>query len=224
MMKMKKKFKLLVLPIIAIFLIAFVFLFHANAANAPSFPGLDPDVYKLASEAYHCAKAQGEVKKPILTIVDFSKPSFMKRLWVIDMQDNELLFHLHVARGKGSGLFYATHFSNAPGSDASSLGTFLTLDAYKGKHGESLRVQGLEKGINNDALERDIVFHPAWYVTPQFIAKYGRAGRSWGCFAVNAKYSTDLIDTIKDGSVVFAYAKPEQADPNLKSCNFIFAK
>jgi len=221
---MKKNLTFFALLIIAIFLIVAVLLFNTNAISEPSLPGLKPEVFKLALKAYNCAKAKGEVKKPILVIVDYSKPSLMKRLWVLDMTDYKMLFRLHVAQGKGSGLFYATRFSNTPGTEASSLGAFITTHAYTGKHGESLRVKGLEKGINNKALERTIVFHPAWYVTPKFIEKYGRLGRSWGCFAVNAKYSKSLIDTIKDGAVVFVYAKKEQNDPNLKDCKFISVK
>lgn len=161
------------------------------------------------------AVATGKVhNKKVLTIVDFSLPSNMKRMWVINPNTGQVLLNLHTAQGKGSGVKYATHFSNQPGSDTSSLGAYVTANVYSGKHGESERLVGLEKGINNNALSRAIVIHPANYVTPGFIKAQGRAGRSWGCFAVNPTKSKQLINLVQGGSVLFAYGPAENHDPN----------
>lgn len=176
--------------------------------------GLSPTVLKYAVNAYRWALEHNEVSNPnILTIVNFNQPSYQKRLWVIDLKNDRVLMHLHVAQGKNSGAVYATRFSNQPGSLESSPGVFTTQDVYDGEHGESLRVNGLEKGINNNALSRAVVIHPASYVTPSFIKQNGYAGRSWGCFAVNPAHVKQFIKTIKGGTVLFAYAAPEKHDP-----------
>lgn len=187
---------------------------HINPNNFANQP-LNPATLNQAMKAYRWAVATGKVhNKKVLTIVDFTLPSNKKRLWVINPATGKVLLNLHTAQGKNSGLKYATHFSNKPGSDTSSLGAYVTANVYDGKHGESMRLQGLEKGINNNAMRRDIVVHPANYVTPSFIKAEGRAGRSWGCFAVNPKKSKELISLTKGGSVIFAYAPSENHDPN----------
>jgi hypothetical protein len=123
---------------------------------------------------------------------------------------------MHVAQGKNSGAVYATRFSNTPGSLESSPGIFTTTThQYIGEHGESLRVRGLEQGINNNVYNRAVVIHPAWYVTPHFIKQNGYAGRSWGCFAVNPAHVDQFIHTVQGGSVLFAYAAPEKNDPRV---------
>jgi len=180
-------------------------------ANQP----LNPKVLKQALKAYHWAIATGEVhNKKVITIVDFTLPSDKKRLWVVNPQTSKVLLNLHTAQGKNSGLKYATHFSNTPGSDASSLGAYVTANVYNGKHGESMRLQGLEKGINNNAMRRAIVIHSAKYVTPGYIKRADRAGRSWGCFALNPSKTKELINLTRGGSVLFAYAPAEDHDPN----------
>lgn len=181
-------------------------------------PGLSPSALNYAVKGYEWAESRGDVKnKSILTIVDFSKPSYEKRVWVIDLKNDKPFMKLYTAQGKNSGLVYARYFSNKPGSDESSLGVYEMLNTYYGEHGLSMRVNGLEAGINSNALRRDIVVHPAWYVTPAFIKHYHRAGRSWGCFALNPKVSKEFIDLTKGGSVIFAYAQQERGDPNLES-------
>jgi len=187
---------------------------HIKANNFANQP-LNPKVLDQAMKAYHWAIATGNVhNKKVLTIVDFTLPSNKKRLWVINPSTGKVLLNLHTAQGKNSGLKYATYFSNTPNSKASSLGTYVTASVYDGKHGESMRLQGLEKGINNNAMQRDIVVHPANYVTPSFIKNEGRVGRSWGCFAVNPNKSKMLINLTEGGSVLFAYAPAENHDPN----------
>ena len=195
-------------------------LCFTSFALANSYSGINPKVLSLALKAYNYAQSQGKVKKKILVIVDYTIPSSQKRLWVLDLKHHKIISKLHVANGIGSAgsvPSMATKFSNTPGSRASSLGTYVTKNEYVGKHGDSLRIAGLEKGINNDAFERTIVIHPASYVSQSFINKHGYAGRSWGCFAVSPKVSEKLINTIKNGSVLFAYGPGMNKDPNLKT-------
>lgn len=162
-------------------------------------------VLDLARRAYRCGVAKGEIGQPYLSIIDYSLPSAQKRLWVIDMKSGEVLFHEHVAHGRNSGLEDAFAFSNVVGSKQSSLGLFRTADTYYGAHGYSMNLVGLEPGVNDKAYERRIVVHAADYVGEAFVARHGRLGRSWGCPAVSSRVSRTLIDTIKDGSAVFAY-------------------
>jgi len=145
-------------------------------------------------------------KKEILTLIDFSKPSTEKRLYVFDMKEKKMLFSSVVAHGKNSGGVYATSFSNEYGSYKSSLGFYLTASTYQGKNGYSLILDGLERGINDRARERAIVVHGAAYADPSVIRAGGRLGRSFGCPAVPQKLSRPLIDTIKGGSVMYIYA------------------
>jgi hypothetical protein len=168
-------------------------------------PGLNPKALQLGLEAYAKARAEGLDKQQILTIVDYTKPSTARRLWVLDLKNHTVLFNDYVAHGQNSGSNYANSFSDSPGSLESSLGVFLTETPYEGKHGYSLRIKGLEKGFNDRAESRDIVFHRADYVSTQFAQEHGRLGRSWGCFAVRPAIANSLIHTIKDGTLVLAY-------------------
>lgn len=168
-------------------------------------PRLDKKVLKLALSAYAKAKAHGAVKKPILTVIDYSKPSSELRMWIFDLTKDNLLFNTHVAHGKNSGGRTPTHFSNQEASLATSLGTYVTKDTYIGSKGYSLNLQGLEKGFNDNAYTRRVVIHGAWYVKDDFIKDHGQAGRSWGCPAIAPELAKPIINTIKDGSVVFAY-------------------
>lgn len=166
---------------------------------------LDPNIVKLGLEAYLKARAQGLDKGQILTIVDYQKPSTQPRLFVFDLKTNNLLFKELVAHGKNSGDNMATSFSNSPSSLKSSLGVFLTSNTYFGHHGYSLRIDGLERGINDMAASRAIVVHAADYVSNAFARAHGRLGKSWGCFAVDPSVSSALISTIKGGTLIFAY-------------------
>lgn len=144
-------------------------------------------------------------KREILTLIDFSKPSTENRLFVFDMHNHKLLFCSLVAHGRNSGGLYATSFSNQSGSNKSSLGFYLTEETYQGNNGYSLRLKGLEKGINDKARERAIVVHGASYAHPS-VLRSGRLGRSFGCPAVPHTITHPLINTIKEGSVMFIYA------------------
>lgn len=149
-------------------------------------------------------------RKDILVLIDYTKPSTQERLYVIDMRYGKVLYKSLVAHGRGSGDNYATSFSNTPDSHKSSLGFYLTLNTYEGRNGYSLRLNGLEPGINDKAYERAIVIHGADYCDRSFIKSAGRLGRSFGCPALPRDVSDAIIDTIKDGAVLFIYADNEK--------------
>ncbi|WP_186757466.1 murein L,D-transpeptidase catalytic domain family protein [Echinicola salinicaeni] len=145
-----------------------------------------------------------------LTIIDFSLPSSSKRLWTIDPLKGSILHHTYVAHGRNSGNLMATKFSNTNSSFMSSLGFYLTAETYYGKHGYSLRLDGLEEGLNDNARKRAIVIHGAEYANPEFIQKAGRLGRSLGCPALPMDVYEEIINTIKDESCLFIYAPQEK--------------
>lgn len=168
--------------------------------------GLSPQVLALALDAVGCARARGlSGRDDLLTVIDYSLPSTKPRLWVLDLAQGRVLFRELVAHGRGSGDNYATRFSNLPGSYQTSLGLFLTGDTYAGGNGYSLRLRGLDEGINDLAEERLIVMHGARYVSAEHARNHGRIGRSWGCPALSQESAKPVIDTIKGGSFVFAY-------------------
>ncbi|MEW6128923.1 MAG: murein L,D-transpeptidase catalytic domain family protein [Acidobacteriota bacterium] len=176
-----------------------------KAATPWEVEALSPNVLRLALEAAQTATKQGIANGRILGIIDFSLPSTKRRFWVLDTQAKRVLFYELVAHGKGSGENFATSFSNRPGSSQSSLGLYVTQSTYEGEHGYSLRLAGLEPGINDQAKPRAIVLHGAWYVSKNMIAQYQRLGRSLGCPAVENSVVKPLIDTLKDGNLIFAY-------------------
>jgi hypothetical protein len=161
------------------------------------------EVFKTA--ILGCQQIDNLYKKNLVTIIDFSKPSTEKRFFVIDLENKRLIYKCFVAHGKNSGDNYAKSFSNQPGSLKSSLGFFLTAETYYGDHGYSLRLEGLEKSINDNARAREIVIHGAEYVSEEFIKKFGRLGRSWGCPALPVEISKEIIDKISGGSCLFIY-------------------
>jgi len=171
---------------------------------------LRPEVLELALEAYEQAEEGGFVRRPVLTIIDYELPSFQQRLWVIDMKVGRVLYQEWVAhgmgrpRGSGGTMEEALTFSNEKGTLKSSLGLFITAETYFGRHGYSLKLDGLEEGVNDNARERLIVLHGAQYVSED--RADGRLiGRSWGCPAVRPGISKILIDAIKEGSVLWIY-------------------
>lgn len=174
----------------------------SGLAGSPEAP--DRAVLERAVEAYARLAREGRVRNERLTIIDYSRPSTEPRLWVVDVPGGRVLFRELVAHGKNSGEDRATSFGNEAGSLKSSLGTFVTGETYTGKHGYSLRLDGLDAGVNDRARERAIVFHGADYVSEAFAERQGRLGRSWGCPALRPDVAAQVIDAIKGGSVVFA--------------------
>jgi hypothetical protein len=183
---------------------------------------LSPRVLAAALDAAACARARGiAARQDLMTVIDYSLPSTAPRLWVLDLARHKVLFHELVAHGAGSGDNFATRFSNEPDSRQTSLGLFLTGGTYEGGNGYSLRLRGLEPGVNDLAAERNIVIHGAWYVSAEHASRYGRLGRSWGCPALPQEVAGTIIDTIKDGSFVFAYAAetaPSRASSADRAC------
>lgn len=143
--------------------------------------------------------------KRLLALIDFTKPSTERRFCVIDLEQKKVLFETHVAHGRQSGDNYAVSFSNEPGSYKSSLGFYRTGETYSGKNGYSLLLDGLEKGINDNARERAIVIHGADYADPKVLQRQNRLGRSLGCPALPPAISQKVIDTIKDGALLYIY-------------------
>ncbi len=162
--------------------------------------------YKIFSKAMSGFQKWDFTKKNVLTIIDFTQPSNEKRCYVLDLDNERLLYCTYVAHGRNSGLTYASEFSNIPNSYQSSLGFFRTAETYRGKHGYSLRLDGLESKINDLARERAIVIHAADYAEKRFLQAHGRLGRSLGCPALPPAVNSDIIDRIKSGSCLFVYA------------------
>lgn len=175
------------------------------ATLAKAAPSADPKVIALAVSAIDCATAHGMEPSDRLAVIDYSKPSTQPRLWVFDLNNRKLLYRELVAHGRNSGDNYPQRFSNTLGSLQSSLGLFRTLDTYSGSNGYSLRMDGLEAGVNDKALERAIVMHGAPYVDAQTANKQGRLGRSWGCPALRSGVARQVIDTLKGGQFIFSY-------------------
>jgi L,D-transpeptidase catalytic domain len=170
--------------------------------------GLSKEAFDEAIIGYLHLQKSGTIQHAgILSIVDFSLPSFKKRLFVLDMETGRLLFHSLVAHGRNSGQITATRFSNRFRSFESSLGFYLTGDAYNGQNGYSLRLMGMEQGINNNAFKRGIVVHAADYVNEDISKTYGRLGRSEGCPAIPSGIHRSVIETIKNGTCFFIYGK-----------------
>jgi hypothetical protein len=181
------------------------------APLARAAPTLDPDVLARALEATGCAVSSGAAPRPRrLAVIDYTLPSTRPRLWVFDLERQALLFHEHVAHGRGSGGDMATAFSNVEGSHQSSLGLFRTAETYVGENGYSLRMDGLEPGFNDRARERLLVMHGADYVDPAQAKRQGRLGRSWGCPAVRRAVARPVIDSLAQGQLLFAYARDRE--------------
>lgn len=161
------------------------------------------DAFKLAYAGY---KKLNKANNSLLTLIDFSLPSTKKRMYVLDLAKKEVLFISYVSHGRNSGGNYATSFSNRNGSHQSSLGFYHTAGTYNGGNGYSLRLDGLEKGINDKAMQRAIVIHGADYCSEHVIRSTGRLGRSFGCPALPKELTKPIIDTIKGGSLLFIYA------------------
>jgi len=173
--------------------------------------GLTKEAFIEALKGYEVLRSSGKLNNDnMLTIADFSLPSSQKRLFVIDIENLKVLYNTYVAHGRNSGKEYANRFSNAPKSNMSSLGFYITGNTYYGEHGLSLRLEGEEEGINDNAKSRAIVIHCADYVSEKMIEAFGYIGRSLGCPALPKKYSEPIIETIKDGSCFFIYSPSQR--------------
>ena len=191
-----------------------------NMASAPLVPAIQ-SVYDslhlnlkgLSQQAFDYAKkglnkliAEGKLlNDSIISIIDFSEPSNKKRLFILDLKNYTILFNTLVAHGRNTGREWATSFSNQNSSNMSSPGFYITRETYEGRNGYSLKLEGLESGINDNAYERGIVLHGAAYVCDDMVNTQGFIGRSWGCPAVPVQASTPIINTIKNGTCLFVY-------------------
>ena len=182
---------------------------------------LDFAVFKNALVGYHNFKSSKLISKThqVITIVDFNRPSSKKRLWIVDVANNKLLFHTLVAHGRGSGDNIPQNFSNIENSHQSSLGFYITSDIYYGKHGLSMKLDGMDKGFNSNAKERAIVIHGADYVSQNFINSQGRLGRSHGCPALPVEMTKDIIDQIKGKTTLFINASQKNYNSKYSDLN-----
>lgn len=173
--------------------------------------GLSKQAFIDGLKGYYYLLSEGKLNNDnILSIADFSLPSTQKRLFIINLENHKLLFNTYVAHGRNSGKEYAQHFSNRPESNMSSPGFYVTLNTYYGDNGLSLRLEGEEKGINDNALRRAIVIHSADYVSESTVKNLGYLGRSLGCPAIPENEAQPIIQTIKEGSCFFVYSKNQK--------------
>ena len=167
---------------------------------------LDFEAFKLAMIGYTNLNEQNKLSdKKIITIIDFNKSSREERFYTIDLENRKVLYHSLVAHGQNTGGDMAKYFSNNEGSHQSSLGFYVTGETYTGSKGFSLRLDGMDKGYNDRMRERAVVIHAADYVNKAFAQKQGRLGRSWGCPALPNEINKNVINTIKDKTLIFAY-------------------
>ncbi len=167
--------------------------------------GLSKQAFEYACKGYKKLLAKKKIQEGYLTICDMSQSSRQKRLYLLDMVHNEIELNTYVAHGRNSGAEYATHFSNRPESLQSSLGFYITRNTYNGEHGLSLRIEGVEPGYNDKALQRAIVVHGAEYMEEGWLNKSAYMGRSYGCPAVPTNQSALIISKMKNGNCLFIY-------------------
>jgi hypothetical protein len=180
--------------------------------------GLKFEVFKNAMIGYYNLQKSQVVStaKPILSVIDFTKSSKDKRLWIIDLKSKKVLYNSHVAHGRNTGDEFARKFSNAPNSYMSSAGFYVTREKYIGKHGLSLRIDGMDPGFNTNAMARAVVIHGANYVSEAFIKQTGRLGRSLGCPALPVELTKDIINTIAGNTAIYIHTSlPEYRSNHL---------
>lgn len=180
--------------------------YHYWLDNIIDSTEISTPAFNLALNGFYDLKMKGLLgNDTLLTIVDFSRPSIKNRFFILDLKNNKLLKNTLVAHGMQSGLDEAESFSNRRMSNKSSLGLYVTRETYEGKHGYSLRIDGMSIGLNDNARKRAIVIHGANYVSQEFIAENGRLGRSFGCPSVPMDESQEIIDLIKNGTCLYIY-------------------
>ncbi len=178
-------------------------LYNNIKSHSVTMPGYE--CFSKAFNGFNKLKSQGKIKKDLLTVIDFSLSSTAKRLWIIDMATQTVVYNTLVAHGMKSGDEFATTFSNAANSNCSSLGFYATGELYMGKHGQSMRLDGLEQGINSNARNRAVVMHAADYVSENFAKQHNRIGRSQGCPALPNGLNKEIIKLIQGKSCLFIY-------------------
>lgn len=177
------------------------------------------EAFEMALKGFLELKDSLHLKENLISVVDYSQPSSQKRFYLINMETKKILFQDYVAHGRNTGLLKASKFSNKMNSYQSSLGFFKTAETYYGKNGLSLRLDGLEKGINNLARNRAIVIHTADYAEESYVKKWGRLGRSFGCPTLPPEHFNEIIELIKEGSLLFIYSPQDQYLQNSKILN-----
>jgi L,D-transpeptidase catalytic domain len=176
-----------------------------NSLNANNYSLPEIKCFSKAMEGFYALRQNGTIQKDILTVIDFSLSSTRKRMWVIDLSTNTILYNSVVSHGMNSGGEFANSFSNAASSNKSSLGFYATGEVYQGKHGISLKLDGLEQGINSNARARAVVMHGASYANPSILKSQGFLGRSQGCPAIPENLKNQIINKIKGKSCIFIY-------------------
>ena len=200
---------------------------HAQSVDASLIarlaPKINPTVINEAVSAMNCARKNGVgINASRVAIIDYTIPSRLPRLWVLDLKQQKLLFEEHVAHGQGSGHDIPNAFSDREGSHQTSLGLFLTDTTYQGGNGYSLRLHGLSKGFNESAMRRLIVMHGAPYVNPLAAMAMGRLGRSWGCPAVRREVAKPMIDTLKQGQFIYSHGPGTAKLSQCKTENLVY--
>ncbi|NOQ92261.1 MAG: hypothetical protein GQ552_06055 [Flavobacteriaceae bacterium] len=179
--------------------------YSQNLYKELNIPELRFQVFEFALKGYLKLNENNILKNSnILSIIDMSISSKSKRFFIIDLKNKKVLHKSIVAHGQNSGLEFAKIFSNKVNSHKTSLGFYKTAETYFGKHGLSLRLDGLEFS-NSNARKRAIVIHSADYVSNVFIKNNGRLGRSWGCPSLPKKDYSKIIEKIKEESILFIY-------------------
>lgn len=169
-------------------------------------PSLKPEAFRIGLIGFEALRSKGLISNDsLLTIIDFSLPSSRDRFFVINLLSNRLVYKTLVAHGRNSGDLYANRFSNSMQSHESALGFFITGKSYQGGQGYSLQLEGVDTGYNDRTRVRGIVIHAADYATHEYVTRYGRLGRSFGCPALPPELSRPIINLIRDGSVLFSY-------------------
>lgn len=169
--------------------------------------GLRYEVFSKGLLGYYNLRHEGKLSdKPIITIIDFTKSSNEKRLWVIDLEEKEVLHNTYVAHGRNSGEEFAENFSNKHKSFMSSIGFYVTKGTYQGKHGLSLKLEGVDEAYNSNALDRSVVMHGAAYASEAFIKQAGRLGRSLGCPALPMEEHENIIKAVKGATTLYIHA------------------
>jgi hypothetical protein len=164
------------------------------------------EVFRFGMIGYHSLEQDGRLNdKGLLSIIDFTKPSTRKRFFTIDLHKQKVVFHTYVSHGRNTGENFAKSFSNKAHSNQSSLGFYVTGETYVGSKGYSMKLDGMDKGYNDNIRNRAVVMHEADYVSEHWIQRYGRLGRSQGCPALSKEMNKKVIDTIKNKTLIFAY-------------------